>query len=234
MALRGPALVGLVPAHPTDAPLCQFDRRTLWFSLSKLGVSVVQSSCHVPRGVRWRLRDPGCAWGTQAGAVQPRSGAAQPGLASPPSGAPGAMPGSPLPTNFCGVERLRLVRLLASRSMNAGRSADGCSMESGTISRSRISSPAETRESCSAHGKGRGGTATPHPGDPAAPLPGTKTSNADTPPGREVCAPRLWAAAFFPGQVLGHGAKAPAAVTRCWEPRAPRSWAPPAAPCHPM
>lgn len=46
-----------------------------------------------------------------------------------------------LPTNFCGVERLRLVRLLAKRSMKVGLSVDGCSIESGTISRSRISSP---------------------------------------------------------------------------------------------
>ena len=46
-----------------------------------------------------------------------------------------------LPTNFWGVERLRLVRLLAKRSMKVGLSEDECSMESGTISRSRISSP---------------------------------------------------------------------------------------------
>lgn len=43
------------------------------------------------------------------------------------------------PTNFCGVDLLRLVMLLASRSINAILSEEGCGRESGTNSSSLIS-----------------------------------------------------------------------------------------------
>lgn len=48
------------------------------------------------------------------------------------------------PTNFCGVDLLRLVMLLASRSINAILSEEGCSRESGINSSSLISSPAQS------------------------------------------------------------------------------------------
>lgn len=48
------------------------------------------------------------------------------------------------PTNFCGVDLLRLVMLLASRSINAILSEVGCSRESGINSSSLISSPAQS------------------------------------------------------------------------------------------
>lgn len=48
------------------------------------------------------------------------------------------------PTNFCGVDLLRLVMLLASRSINAILSEEGCRKESGINSKSLISSPAQS------------------------------------------------------------------------------------------
>lgn len=47
------------------------------------------------------------------------------------------------PTNFCGVDLLRLVMLLARRSINAILSEEGCRNESGINSNSLISSPAD-------------------------------------------------------------------------------------------
>ena len=47
------------------------------------------------------------------------------------------------PTNFCGVDLLRLVTLLVRRSINAILSEEGCRNESGINSNSRTSSPAD-------------------------------------------------------------------------------------------
>lgn len=133
----------------------------------------------------------------------------------PPPPAPGWGGRLPLPTNFCGVDRFRLVRLLASRSMNAGRSDEGCSSESGTISSSRISSPGKTRGTRLSRrlpdGTGRAGRDTLRP---SRRLPGTPllpSASGDGPTdGRTGSRDRLLPAQRLPRGCLGCGG-APAA-----------------------